>query len=163
MKNMEDITDIVDDYRECSRHIWNTYFRYLEEGDMKFSAVNEALFYAMVLAQFNKTQVGLAPTMINKEPLFYLRITPISPHGTPIMINRTGDSGCGYWDDPVNRVKPDEVDLRFLEFFDFAESQDFRDWRYYLVRIKGFPTQLHLEGRDALIDASDVRVFMTDE
>lgn len=158
---MQDITDIVDDFRECSRHIWNSYFGYLEEGDVKFWLVEETLFNAMVLAQVGKPPVSLVPTITRKDPVSCLRIIPDSSHGTPIMINRTGDSG--YWDDPVDAVKPDEVDLRLVRFFDFAEMQGFRDWGYYYVRINSFPTQSHLQGRDALIEASCVRVFVIDE
>lgn len=158
---MEDITEVLNDYRECSRHIWNTYFRFLEEGDLLFWSVEAELFSQLVLSQISKPPVRLTPTWRNKEPINYLRIVPTSDCGSPAMINRTGDSG--YWDDPINMVKPEEVNLRFLEFFDFAGPQDYRDWKYYRARIQDFPTQKHLEGRDLLIDASYVSVFFTGE
>ena len=158
---MEDITEILNDYRECSRHIWNTYFRFLEEGDSLFWSVEEALLNQLVLSQINKPPVCLMTTSGNKEPILYLRIIPTSDCGSPAMINRTGDSG--YWDDPVNMIKPEEIDLRFLEFFDFAGPQDYRDWKYYRARIQSFPTQKHLEGRDLLIDASYINVIFTGE
>ncbi len=35
-----------------------------------------------------------------------------------IHVNRSADVTSGYWDDPVNRVEPDVLDLRFVQYFD---------------------------------------------
>lgn len=158
---MKDITEILNDYRECTRHIWNTYFRFLEEGDVSFRPVEEELFNQLVLSQIHKPPVRLIPTLEKQNPIPYLRVIPNANCGSPAMINRTGDSG--YWDDPVDMIKPEEIDLRFLEFFDFAGPQDYRDWKFYRARIQGFTTQKHLEGRDLLVEAAYVRVIFTGE
>ena len=33
---MNDITESILRYRECARHIWNTTFQFLEDGDDDF-------------------------------------------------------------------------------------------------------------------------------
>ena len=56
----------------------------------------------------------------------------------------------GNWDDPVNRIESDALDLRFLQYFDWW-ALGFRDFAYYRVRILGSKPYPHLIGRDALL------------
>jgi hypothetical protein len=47
----KDITEIFQNFRECARHIWNTYFRTLDDGSHKFINVERELYESMVLEQ----------------------------------------------------------------------------------------------------------------
>jgi hypothetical protein len=57
----------------------------------------------------------------------------------------------GYWDHPLNRVKPGEAELHFIAYFDW-NHMDYVDFRYYRVRIARFDGHSDVDGRDALID-----------
>jgi hypothetical protein len=73
------------------------------------------------------------------------------------MVNR--GKGTGYWDDPLRSVDKGEIDLRFVQFFDWSEL-GFREFQFYRGRIVGSEKHPHLVGRDALIPvATGVRVF----
>ena len=89
------------------------------------------------------------------EPLPYLRVVP--GNDVPIMISRE-DRASTYWDDPVNRAKGGEIDLRFVNFFDWDNYSDV-DYQFYRVLIAGFPSQSHLVGREALLEVSHARVL----
>ncbi len=78
--------------------------------------------------------------------------------GAPIMINRDPLAGSGYWDHPVDRVVAEEVDLRFVRWFDFEELS-FRDFTNYQVRIVA-ARDAALVGRAALIACEHVRVLL---
>ncbi len=67
-----------------------------------------------------------------------------------IHVNRSAEMTSGYWDDPVNRVEPDALDLRFGQYFDWWQL-GFRDFAYYRVRIEGSRPHPGLIGRDALV------------
>jgi hypothetical protein len=77
------------------------------------------------------------------------------------MIARpTRESPRGLWDDPVNRVTAEQVEMHFLEFFDWNRL-DYRDFQYYRVWIAGFNEQPHLVGREALMERQYVSVFLS--
>ena len=75
------------------------------------------------------------------------------------MINKPRPYGSGYWDDPVNRISPNDAKLCFQDFFDWSEKR-FADYHYFRVRIVEFPTQPHLVNREALVEVLYARVFL---
>ena len=81
-----------------------------------------------------------------------------TPIGVPIMINRDLQQTDGYWDHPVRRVLPADVDLRFVRWFDFDELA-FRDFRYYLVRVDS-AAHPNVVGRAALIECEYCMVLL---
>jgi len=68
----------------------------------------------------------------------------------------------GYWDDPVNFIKPKEAELQFIACFDWNQM-DYIDLRYYRVKIASFDTHPELVGREALIERQHAAVHLTDE
>ena len=76
----------------------------------------------------------------------------------PIMISRDQNPDCGYWDDVINRVGPTDLDLRFIDFFDFDQA-GFIDFQYYLVHIEGSSKYPILAGHRALVEISFVKVL----
>jgi hypothetical protein len=64
------------------------------------------------------------------------------------MVNR--ETTCGYWDHPLHFIEDGELDLRFLQFFDWWDL-GFRDFEHYRVRIVGSERHPSLIGRDALV------------
>lgn len=119
-------------YRECARHVWNTYFRGQSNSEDLFLNVEYELFYALVLAPSGLEGEHKSPFDV---PLPFLRVVPnpslrvlsvmIAPPGGP-------DSNV-YWKEV--ELEPGDLELRFIDFFDWANPDDFRDYQYVRARI----------------------------
>ena len=119
-------------YRECARHVWNTYFRGQSNSEDLFLNVEYELFYALVLAPSGLEGGHKSPFDV---PLPFLRVVPnpslrvlsvmIAPPGGP-------DSNV-YWKEV--ELEPGDLELRFIDFFDWANPDDFRDYQYVRARI----------------------------
>ncbi len=162
---MRDITDIIDNYRECVRHLWNKFFyidgnlsAYTDQTLDSYELIVKELFQALVLEKVQRTFP--AETLLS-EPIKFIRIVPRSDE-VPVMINRSADRGSGYWDDPVKRVKQSEIDLRLIGFFDW-DSYGYIDLRYFRSRIVSFTTNPHLVGRDTLLEVGHARVYFDED
>jgi hypothetical protein len=160
---MEDVTWIMNHYRECVRHIWNTGFLGMDDTQdiwqlqEVFEQVAGQLFSSLVLGSLGSPNVYL-PMRLDRtsDPLRYLHIVPTAE--VPIMINRSDPPG-GYWDDPVNRVQPEETDMMFHYYYDF-DLIGYRDFEYYAVRITAFKDHPQLVGREALISTHSAKVLL---
>ncbi|SRR2546422_10528788 len=151
----DDVTSLMDSYRECARHLWNCYFSKDAEPGQDwnlrddFNAIAVGLFRSLVLRKLGREDVEVLPDhIIGRQPLLFLRLE--APAGSAIHVNRSAEITSGYWDDPVNRVEPDALDLRFFAYFDWWDL-GFRDFAFYRVRIVGSRPHPHLVGRDALL------------
>lgn len=165
---MRDITKIMNRYRECIRNLWNIYFlEQTSQGDDwdrydKYEEICGLLFSALVLKFVDRLSCkkSLAYELI-KEPILFFRVVPCAESGVPIYINR--DVPCtGYWDYPLNIIKPSDVDMRFVDFFDF-NLKGFRDFQYCRVRIVGSNTYSEIIGRDALLESNNVKIIFDEE
>ena len=167
---MEDVTGLLNQYREAARIIWNNFLRDEEayydvtnELTCDFNAIKRLLFIAIVLRRF-EVENHLPPEFTGEErlcfswvnPITFLRVVPVLAD-SPVMINRDAGAHAGYWDAPVNRIGPD-TDLRLIDYFDWDNST-YRDFRYYHARITGFPAHPELVGHDALIETLHAKVF----
>lgn len=118
---MNDVTPLMQNYRECVRHVWNSYFRAEAEPrndwDLRdrFCDAAVILFQALVLHGLvvDESQV-LADYRADPQPLMFLRLQVESR--SEIMVNRTGTSG--YWDDPVTHIEPEDRISALSLFFD---------------------------------------------
>jgi hypothetical protein len=153
---MRDITAIMDHYRVVARSLWNTGFWAVPElrnwdARDSFAEVKKTLFEALVATNFPEAE--LSKTGIQVVPF---------GSGVPIMIEqpRPGDQSWNlYWDDPVDKISPSDAKLRYLDFFDWNDMA-YADFHYYRVRIESFDAQLHLVGREALLEHQNARVFV---
>lgn len=151
---MRDITVLMNSYRECSRNLWNAYFSSLENTgapEDAYQRIRRLLFEALVADQllFEGDEVPPPPV---------LKVVPTV--STPILIRRLSKpGGNGYWDEEKDMtVGPDDIELAFLDYFDFSEYP-IKDFQFYLCKILSFPSHVVYEGREALIEASKGRVF----
>lgn len=163
-----DITKLMNKYRECARHLWNTYFleqlssQYQWDISDEFDQICTMLFSSLVLNQIGGTSCKKSYRYEQfPEPLICLHIVPSAEAGAPIQIAREVKSFT-YWDYPIDLVKPLDVDLRFIDFFDF-DVLGYKDFEYYRVRIVGSYKYPDIVGRDALINTHSVNVFFVDE
>ena len=161
-----DVTDLFGSYRECVRHLWNAYFRPLAEPTQnwdvrdEFDAVARAIFSSLVLRPLGVLNLELSrASSPDPSVLPGFIILPGVEQGTPIFINRALPR-TGYWDHPINRIRPSEVELHLLRFFDFDEL-GYRDFRHYEVVVHASPTYPDLVGRAALIEFHNAKVLFS--
>jgi hypothetical protein len=157
---MKDVTEIFNNYRECVRSLWNAYFLTLQpnwDGRDKYEDICTTLFGALVLDQVDRTNYSKAPAYsLSQEPLLIFKIVPLLNDRTPININRDKKRSA-YWDHPTNIVKPDAVDLRFIDYFDF-DLLGRREYKYCLARIVASKVNQDLIDRDALIECAHISI-----
>jgi hypothetical protein len=157
---MRDITEFMSIYRECSRNLWNAYFSTREDSGANWDAyegIRKLLFDALVVNElfFDESQEGEPP------PPLHLRVVPLAAK-VPILIRRPSSSGR-YWDQVRDMmVGPDEIELTFVDYYDFREYP-IKDFRHFLCKILSFPQHKEYEGLEALIDALDGRVYHNEQ
>ena len=161
---MRDVSAVFDHYRMSARSVWNTAF--WPDPDFRdwdsverFQEIERILFDQLVLFKLDREYPF---DDLFRKPISYFRVVPSeSCCGCPIMIARpTPEVPRGLWDDPVNRVTAGQVEMHFLNFFDWNQL-DYRDLQYYRVWIAGFNEQPHLVGREALVERQYVNVFLS--
>ena len=161
---MIDITERLNKYRECVRHLWNTYYfePWMQEENIhdradEFEHICAMIFSSMILNPLGAYDYKKSkPYRPPQDPLDCLVVIPLNP-GVPIFINREIKQS-GYWDHSINFLKPDDVSLIFIDCFDFG-NYEFRDFEYYLVRIVDSSLDSNLTGRDALIRPQHANIF----
>ena len=154
---MRDITELMNAYRECSRNLWNVYFSRRENigGSLDaFEQIRELLFDSLVVSELSYE----GDAEVENIPPPVLKVVPEA--SSLILIRRlSGPGEAGYWDEVKDMaVGPDDITLAFVEYFDFSQVP-IKDFRYYLCKILSFPSHADYEGREALLQASDAKVF----
>ncbi|MBN8226279.1 hypothetical protein JYK02_02010 [Corallococcus macrosporus] len=143
-----DLDRLMRQYRECARHVWNTYFQPLQDGWHEFIGVEQALLSGLVLEQ-----AGIDSTRKSLEYIQGLRVRPVIPPMGYLDVflapARVPEDRVTRWRQGV--LKPGEVDLRFLCFFDWAGMNDPQDYRYVRARVLA-TGQPELEGCDVLLE-----------
>lgn len=160
---MKDITQSINLYRECAKNLWNTYFlqkiSLTNEWDIsdEFDDICVSLFSSLVLIPNGCTASKKSNNYEKSSlPISCLKVVPLSNDGVQIQVNREIDKS-GYWDFPINFIRPTDVDLRFIDFFDY-NMMGFREFKYCHVRIIGSDKYQELIGRDALLEYNDVSI-----
>jgi hypothetical protein len=153
---MRDITELMNSYRECSRNLWNVYFSKRKDiGDALdvFEQIRELLFDSIVLSELSYEGEAKGEDI----PPPSLKVVP---QRSLILIRRLSKPGeAGYWDEEKDMiVGPDEITLAFVDYFDFF-IPPIKDFRYCLCRILTFPSHVEYEGREALVEALNVKLF----
>jgi hypothetical protein len=153
---IRDITELMNAYRECSRNLWNTYFSARANVGASldaFGQIRPLLFDSLVVGELSYE--GDAEGEDIPPPV--LKVVPRAR--SLILIQRPSDDGNGYWDQEKDMVVgPDEIELEFVDYFDFSQIP-VMDFHFYRCRILRFPSRVEYEGRQALIEAVDGRVF----
>jgi hypothetical protein len=166
---MEDVTSLVLRYREAARHIWNCFLR--DEpldapGLHDWEALKQILFTALVLRNCGHDECAaalLAPDRYGFswiKPIVHLHVVPLGD--VPVMISRDPGPHCRSWDHAVDRVGPNDVDLRFIDFFDWDQMGHI-DFRFYLVDIEGSTKYPTLVGHRALLEVAYAKVLAESE
>jgi len=156
---VDDVTDLLQTYQESARHVYNTYFRYLDLGEQRFWKVDDVLFQTLVLEQLGVYESW----RINDDvPLPYLRVVPIkTPKGIPALWRHAKPSLR--WTLDETRLHADHVEIHFIGYFDWAVKPEYKGLNYYQGRIISYPLDSSLEGADVFIEITHAKVFFTNE
>jgi len=154
---MRDITELMNAYRECSRNLWNVYFSGRPDigGSLDaFEQIRHLLFESLVVSGLSYE--GEAEGEDIPPPA--LRVVP--RERALILIERpSGPGEAGYWDQEKDMVVgPDDIKLAFVDYFDFSQVP-MKEFQYYLCKIQRFPSHADYQGREALLEVSDAKVF----
>ncbi len=164
---MNDVTQILNRYRECVRNLWNIYF--INHGSLtvdwdladEYERICTKLFTLLVLNRVGKNEHSKSLVFNqSSEPLSFFRVVPSAEGGVPIQVSRERNDFT-YWDYPIKSIKPDEADMRFIDFFNFG-LLDFREFKYCRVRIVGSKVNADLVGRDALLECDHIIILFDD-
>jgi hypothetical protein len=154
---MRDITELMNTYRECSRNLWNVYFSRRKDigGSLNaFEQIRHLLFDSLVLTELSYE--GEAESDVAPPPA--LRVVPRAR--SLILIKRLSGLGeAGYWDQEKDMVVgPDDISLEFVDYFDFFQVP-IKEFHYCLCKIVSFPSHVEYEGREALVEVLNAKVF----
>ena len=148
---MKDINEVFDHYRISARTIWNTAIWpdvALRNWDSveQFDEIQRILFSELVLRKVER-EWPLRDIFDKAIPFFHI----VPTFDVSILIqNPRSATETGYWDHPVNRIKPGEADLLFIAYFDW-NRMDYVDLRYYRSKIIRFDAHPDVVGHEALI------------
>lgn len=166
---MLDVTNLIDEFRESVRHLWNGHFRTRSTSGKSdnqspvpnwqllddFKQARNALFRAIVLDGICKDDCRESEL---GERMDYLVVQIVDDVTVPILVNRSPTENHGYWDFPVNHVSANDIDMRLVDFFDF-DSYGFVNLEYLLIQISASVVHPEIVGRFALIKAAHTRTF----
>jgi hypothetical protein len=161
---MQDVTAYFSTYRECARHLWNTYFQPTAEKntdwDLRDHFADTAclLFKTLIAHPLGISDFELTPDYFRNRvahPSFH--VVPRSESGVPILINREKPRS-GYWDHPLKQICPTDAELHFINFFDF-DVLGFRNYQYFEVSIYASAKYPDVVGRDVLIDCTYAKIY----
>jgi hypothetical protein len=158
---MRDITELIQRHRECSRHLWNTYFwpqaQTDDDWDLRdqFEDISAQLFTSLVLWPIERESYVFNPAYLRPHrEVPFLRVIP---NGLcSILINR--EISSGYWDYPIKTVEENDVDMRFIHYFDWW-NVGHRDFEFFRVLIVSSIAHPELNGRHALVKPSGLKVM----
>jgi len=154
---MRDITELMNTYRECARNLWNVYFSRREDigGSLDaFEQIRQLLFDSLVVSEL--PYEGEAEGDDTPPPS--LKVVPRAR--SLILIRRlSGPGEAGYWDQEKDMVVgPEDITLAFADYFDFSQVP-VKEFHYYLCKVLSFPSHVEYEGREALVEVPDAKVF----
>ena len=153
---MVDVTDLMNDYRECSRNLWNT--RFAPKGDSwdlhcSYESIRKLLFRALVADEI--VEGGVTHTM---TPLPVLRVVPRDGI-VPLLVAKEEPGGSTSWQTVESlRFPEDGIELEFIDYFDWS-SYPIKDFRFYQCRILSFTRNPESKGWKAMLEVGDAKIF----
>jgi hypothetical protein len=147
---MRDVTSVMNEYRECSRHLWNSYFGGLVDHcgrERAYEQIRKLLFEALVSQRLER-QEGAEST---------LRVVPMK--SLPVLIRRQSEDANYYWDEARDlQSTSGNNELIFVDYYDFFQG-DVVDFRFYRCRVSQCSARPEYVGREALVDVVHAQVF----
>jgi len=157
VNNMDiDVTSTFENYRECARHIRNSYFSTRESKDWDvvedFDEVDRVLFQRLVLYRLADNYDSALERAVPENCLL---IVPSSQR-MPLMISR--EKKGGYWDYPLDCIESGDAQIAFREYFDW-DQHGLIDFRYYRGLILSSAKHPEITGHEVLIETIYGRIL----
>jgi hypothetical protein len=157
-------TEIVQNYRLALQSLWNMHYwrdeRFRDwESVRDFERLHTEMFRGLVTRRLEP----LAEPSGSQQAIFgsSYRVVPGLETGyLPTMfvsMQATDGSNLG-WQLLSGPFSPDQVKLTLIDLFDWS-VRNWRDFRYYRVKIREFQDRPELIGREGLVDVLDVDVL----
>ena len=148
MSGEADLDRAMREYRECCRHVWNTYFQPRTDGWHDFTEVQRALFEALVLTRVGRPRSEIVWAF--DGGVSSIRVVPtIPPIGSLRVLISESSPPDGRWGE--TRLTSEPMDLRFAGFFDWRNEWDPMDLRFVRARVESAPRP-EMVGRELLIE-----------
>lgn len=153
-----DITEKIHKFREAARNLWNVHLRESADWD------SHEAFQNICLILFREIVLRYFPGSINaielNQQVHDLSNYSVSSSGgsrLPLLANRQIPAS-GYWDYPIEWI-PSESEFEIIPicFFDF-DSLGWCNLEYLRVLITKCASHPELEGREALIKCSYIKI-----
>lgn len=159
---MQNITEMLLNYREATRHLWNTYFRgkvvSLRDSPIldSYEEIDRLLFSSLVLINLQK---DINTLEYRTRPISYLIIRP--REGAQHLGFRIGEkrgNSTTMWNVATSVEFRQGTELEFIGLFEW-DSYGFVSYSYVKVHISRCPAKPDIEGKDALIEISEAQFF----
>lgn len=150
---MKNITEYMLRYREASRTLWNLFFlpTYLDsqvDTGFDFLDAEKILFLGLVLRP-----LGLYGSSSLDAPIL---VSPTSSNVSAMISNPRENDKCHYWDHEIDQIQKDDIELAFIEFFDFRALDSIIDYQYAKCRILNCTSTPNLKNHEVLVEVKDV-------
>lgn len=159
---MRDITDILLEYLEAKRHLWNVYFRNRVTSIYEcipldqYEEIDRLLFFSLVVPELQTSSGGTG--IVWREPIPYLRVIPREGlDRLLVMIGEGSTSMSTKWSLPTELVVDPILTLNFIEFFEW-DRYEYVSFPYYRARVSKCSDPV-LVGKDLLLEITNARVF----
>lgn len=156
---MTDITEILMQYRECARSVYNKYFKDWGDGSHDFQDVNRELFTALVLSRLSKWRKEFAW----REPAEFIRVRyNVFEKGLDVDRLTTKHGNMNKWS--LWTLKDSSAELAFVSFFDWSNPSDYQDYQLVECHVTGANSSNGLSmGERLLIDIRYVKFEEDDD
>ncbi|QNA87740.1 hypothetical protein G4G28_03335 [Massilia sp. Dwa41.01b] len=160
MESTVSVLDQLNEYRDCSRGLWNRAFmaKFQINQDWaisdSFARIKNELFRSIVLRQLDCSDDDY---VLGKSSRL-IKVKLRSRRKTAVMINREKRESAGYWDHPVKELDSN-VSLQFIDLFDW-NPYGFLDMNFVMCEIIDSPDCPDIEGHKLLVDLSYVDVLV---
>lgn len=163
MTNLKNITDSVLEYREATRHLWNTYFRGKIDDLTSCSVLDEyeiidELLFDTLVVKLNRLSTLGKNTIFRIDPIESITIVPKWSNIELICKNILQSDGSYQFNFPeIVDTKTDKLDMRFIELFDW-ERYSYVSYQKLLVRIMPDSSKRYADF-NGLVDIKDVIIM----
>ncbi len=149
-------TELVNNYRMALRNLWNGHYwidhRFRDsETVWSFMKVTLPMYQALVHSR-------LEPLGEPASTVFGNGFSIVAKGNTGQIADLMVESSSGVWSQLSGPFAAPPLRLTLLDFFDWQQS-NWRDYRYFIVRIENFEAHPELIGKRALVEVIDVDVF----
>lgn len=163
-----DISDLVAEYRDTARSLWNSRFLPLWGRELpgfdkmsdwdfrdRFEDLCVELFSVLVLTPAGAPTLRIWPAYrCDALPLSELRVIP-NGHAE-LLVAEPEENSFRSYDRELTNAKDATVDVRFLAFFDY-DVRNIRDFEYCRSVIATCPERPQYVGRHVLIRSTNPR------